>query len=502
MPSLRPSRTREEERELDVQRSNCRDLFYFATVVLADAYPDKFHDWGRIQKRMCDFLTTDSSSQKFLSAFRLSFKTTVLLAYMIWDFCWSLHDHKPSSLVYVTATQTNSHLISDEFRHILLNCPLLRDIFPFLPGDKSGYKKWTKDGTELGHVKTHFSSYETTLVSRHYPKWINDDLENDENAMTETSRAAVIQKWRLQKAILFRVKKKKLGLEIESGTPYHIQGLNWKIRQMKSYSKLIIPAEDANGDPTFPELYCKEDLAQKKEEMGASLYSAQFMLRPLAEEDALCPEAWLKYWTTLPEIRWRAMILDPGGTEPGVNDATGITIVDHGEDGNLYVVYAEELWLSPMDFLTTIVTLEKQYAPDEIRVEKDKFATTIADVKQHLFPRLKISFVEHKKRSKPSRIWRLRQWFQNRSVYILASQVALKDQILEYPSSRRDDLLDSLAYQIDVHRVPRRPAPHRLPSGILFEPNIEKTFDEELDKYFKTRYMSQRERVKNNDARW
>ena len=501
MPSLRQTA---RDPGLEQIRVNCLDLFYFSTVVLADAYPDKFHDWGRIQKRMCDFLTDPASSQKFLSAFRLSFKTTVLLAYMVWDFCWSIENHKPSSLVYVTATQANSHLISDEFRHILLNCSMLHEVFPWLPREKGEYKKWTKEGVEFWHVKTHFSSYETTLVSRHYPKWINDDLENDENSANDTSRAAIIQKWRLQKAVLFRVKKKKLGLEIESGTPYHINGLNWKIRQMKSYAKLIIPSEDKFGNPTFPELYEKEDLEQKREEMGTTLYSAQFLLQPLAKEDALCPEEWLKDWTKLPEVRWRAMIIDPGGAEPHSSDPTGFSICDHGEDGKIYSVYAEELWLDSMDLINKIVELKDRYEPDETRIEKEKYGTTIADLKQHLFPKMRISFVEHKKRKKEHRIWRLRQWFQDRSILIGADQQALRDQILTYPttSSGRDDLLDALAYQLDIHRVPKSNPAHRLPSGVVFEPQIPKDFSEELDNYLERRYKSDRERIRDNDSRW
>ena len=500
---MRGSLPQPESRELRVIKSQVRRLWFFATIVLADAYPDKFHDWGRIQMRMCDFLEDPESTQKFMSAFRLSFKTTVLLAYMVWDFCWSYEDGKPSSLVYVTATKDNSHLISDEFRHILLNCQILHDIFPWLPKDKSGFKKFTKDATELGHVKTHFSSYETTLVSRHYPKWINDDLENDENSGTDSGRAAVIQKWRLQKAILFRIKKRKLGLEIESGTPYHVQGLNWKIRNMKSYAKLIIPSE-IDGKPTFPELYEMEDLQKKREEMGTTLYSAQFLLQPLAEEDALCKEEWLREWAKLPEVRWRAFIIDPGGSEPHSNDPTAFSICDHGEDGKIYSVYSSEIWLGSMELLEKIVKLMQEYDPDETRIEKEKYGTTIADLKKHLFPKLNISFVEHKKRKKEHRIWKLRQWFQERSFLIGPDQQPLRDQILSYPTttSGRDDLLDALAYQLDIHRVPRAAKPFRLPSGRIFEPQVPQDFEEELDKYMNRRYMSERERVRDNDSRF
>ncbi|MCK7475642.1 MAG: hypothetical protein MZV49_24170 [Rhodopseudomonas palustris] len=233
---------------------------------------------------------------------------------MIRDFCWSVYDRK-ALVARLRHRDHEAELPPHHRTRSATSCSTARCSTRSSHGyrrRRTGTRRSRRTRIELWTcARSHFSSYETTLVSRHYPKWINDDLENDENSQTETGRAAVINKWRLQKAILFRIKKRKMGLEIESGTPYHISGLNWKIRQMKSYSKLIIPSE-VNGKPTFPELYEMEDLEQKKEEMGVTLYSAQFLLRPLAEEDALCPEEWLPEWKKLPDTRWRAIDLRPG----------------------------------------------------------------------------------------------------------------------------------------------------------------------------------------------
>lgn len=475
--------------DIEVIRKGSNDLFYFCTVVLADAFPDKFHDWGRIQKRMCDFLTSEESSQKYLSAFRLSFKTTALLGFCVWNFCWSYAQGKADSLIYNTATKDNAYNFSGDFRHIIENCDLLHEVFPNIPKEASKYKSFTKNRVQLGHVKIDFASFETTLVSRHYPKWINDDLENDTNSESETERKKVIRKWRYQKAVLMKLRKKNMGLEIETGTPYHHQGLNWLIRQMPHFSKLIIPALDKDHNPTFPELYTKEDLDDKKREMGNTLFSSQFMLRPLAAEDALCREEWLQYWEELPDLVWRSIVIDPGGSDPKINDPTAVTVVDTDEKGDMYVVHAGEYWMTSMEMAKFIVQLKDDYHPDDLRIEKDKASTVVTDTLRHLFPLLNISYVEHKHRAKGdakrrsgTRIWRLRQYYEGKRIFYHRSQKPLIDQTLEFPASERDDLLDSLAYHVDIRRVPSRDQPNRLPSGAIFRPNIPKDFEEELDK--------------------
>ena len=95
--------------------------------------------------------------------------------------------------------------------------------------------------------------------------------------------------------------------------------------------------------------------------------------------------------------------------------------------------------------------------------------------------------MEHKHRKKEHRIWKLRGWLQGKHINI-SETTSMKDpllsQLLTYPNSERDDLLDSLAYHLDIRRIPPKNHPLRLPSGkILKEYDEEKSFEEEFDKY-------------------
>lgn len=478
-----------------------RSLSWFNANIMPFAWDDKFQDFGYMHQLICDHLdpTINPNPQKYLSAFRGSHKTTQLLGFICHFFVTNLVRKQSNALVYNTATKDNTFNMSADVKHSLLHNEVIQWAYPEVPNDEKFYDDMTKPRIQHKHVKIDFTSLETTLVSRHYPIWINDDLENDENAKSEYMREDLKRKWKYQKAILTKIKSRGVGLEIEVGTPYSINGLTWMIRNLPRYSKLEIPCyrnRDKSQGVWFPELYSAEDFEAKREEMGSTIFSAQYLLLPLSEEDALCPESWLRKWSVLPDLRWRSMVIDPGGAVSGQSDATGITICDTDESGTIFVVFADEFFLTPDKLIDCIMNLKRQYDPDDIRIEKVAYSTTIADTWVHRYPDLNISYVEHKGRAKGSkmdrsvintRIWRLKQWFETKRILIGPNMPVFEQQLLEYPDSRRDDMLDSLAYQLDIRRLPKRKGKIILPSGREFEPSVEESFEKEMDDFYRAK---------------
>ena len=211
--------------------------------------------------------------RKFLSAFRLSFKTTVLAAFVCWLFCLYLSRNKPTSIIYNTYTKDNAYNFSSDVKQTLLENDYLQWVYPELPRSEKAYKSMTQKRIQHGHVRLDFASVEQSLVTRHYPIFLNDDLENNKNIEFQTGRNSLLRDWKYQKAILTKIRKKKLGLEVDVGTPYHHEGLIWMIRNHKGYKKLLIPYKRGNGELSFPELYTQEDFDEKKEDMGTYLFS-------------------------------------------------------------------------------------------------------------------------------------------------------------------------------------------------------------------------------------
>jgi len=381
----------------------------------------------------------------------------------------------------------------ENLRWTLLNCPLIQAVFN-LPADEKGYRTMTKDTVRLGHIIFTASSFEEQQASRHARIIVNDDLVNEINHRSELMREEIKRKWRFQKSVSSQIKEEDISFEIDCGTPYHHQDLMWYLmKENKTYDKFIMSV--LSGWPnvtvsdvlketrplTDPKLMSFKKLREKLDEQGNSIFSSQYLLKPLGEQDALCPEEWVKYWKILPEYSWRTMVIDAGGSIPGVHDATGITVCDTDPAGNLFVVYADELWLQPLELIKMINELTDEFRPDDTRIEKEKYATTIADIYEKDFPLRNISFVKHDRVQKPVRIWRLRQWFQKGRIFIGANQRALLDQLLTYPQpeSGRDDILDSLAYHLDIMHIPKELDKPR------FIPDIEAGFDKEFDEFMK-----------------
>ncbi len=457
-------------------RSEAMDLFFFCKVILASGGPEKFRDFGTLQRKMCDFvnIATNPSRKKLLSVFRGTFKTTVLLGFVLYLICWYAVKKEAIGIVYNTATKDNADLFMKEVRHYLLNCDLLHVVFPEIPNTEAGFASFTKKLVQVGHVEFMPASMEEQQVSRHHKIIINDDLENDKNVRTITGIKDLFSSWRFQKSLLMRI---KIHLELDVGTPYDHRALMWYlIKKNKTYDKLTIGCFEEDGiTPTWPEIYSKELLEERREEAGKKIFSSQYELKPIMEEEALCLEEWIEErWTRLPENYWRTMVIDPGGWEAGKAEPTGITIVDTDEAGTWFVVYAEQLWLMPLELINTIKKLMEDYKPDDTRIEKEKYAVTIADQFEPRFPHLNISFVEHKRRKKPVRIWRLRSWLQSKRIKLGEGQTNLEDQLLTYPQCDFDDILDSLAYHIDIRVIPKK-------VDDRWQPEVEESFAKEME---------------------
>jgi len=466
---LNPSRiqTREDWRE------ECKSIFYLCKVVLGECWKDKFQDFGKLHEMLCNFLDLkkNPSRKKFISVFRGSYKTTVLIGYVIYLLTWALVNKKPISIVYNTATKENAEAFMEDVRETIRQGVFYRWIFPEgLPDPKdNSYKRWSMKKIEYKWVKFHVASLDTRQVSRHYQVLINDDLVNDDNAHSDVERGNIKRKWRYQKSIITRYKKHKIGLEIDVGTPFDSRDLiSYITKKVKSYDKFIMPyalpdslgrldLEKEYGILTFPEMFVWEDYKELREEQGESIFSTQYELKCPEEGDLLCKEEWIKHWRFLPESYTRYMVIDPAGTDDKQHNCpTGIVVCDVNPAGTIFILHAGQYWITPKELIDLMDEMREFYDPDEIFVEKEKYSITIADTMEHLAPKLNFSFVMHDNQPKEKRILRLKQWFETGRILFGEGMKELENQALSYPDCNYVDMLDALAYVLKVMIPPKR----------------------------------------------
>ena len=486
-------------------RNACRRLYFLATQVLSTAWTEKFHNFGVLQKHLCNFLQNKRSSKKLISVFRGSFKTTVLLAFCIFLFAWGIVEGKPVSICYNTSTKENAAIFSEDFRQTIIGCKRLHWIFPELPSDPKQFRRWTQRFIEFGAVKFHVASLETRQVMRHYTVIINDDLVNDDNAFSETERKTVIRKWQLQQAILTKYRKFKIGLQIDTGTPYHHKDLMSKlIKEIRAYDKFVVPyalpdktgivdIKRKTGILTMPHMYCWEDFQENRDTMGPSLFATQYELKIVDDVDKLCYDYWLRYWSELPKSYQRLLVVDPGGLdkkdEP--DPSTGIFIGDVDPAGYIYTLFAEEVNVSPYELIKLMERLKQQYDPDELYMEQEKYSITIADTLEHLQSSLNFSFVSPYGRDKISRIMRIKQYLETGRFLLGRGMITLEDRLLNFPDCPKH-LLDAVAFFIDKMNPPKRGLQRTAEQERLTD------FEEEMNRI--SRFMTKKEEARYYDS--
>lgn len=481
-------------------RNASKLLFFFMTEVLSNAWQDKFQNFGVLQKHLCRFLENKRSKKKFISVFRGSFKTTVILGFCLFLFCWAIVNGEVLAICYNTSSKDNAAIFSDFFRQTLMNCKRLHWIFPEIPTDPSKYLRWTQKMVEYKAVKFHVSSLDTRQVMRHYQIIINDDLVNDDNAFSETERKSIIRKWKLQKSILTKYKKFNIGMEIDVGTPYHHKDLVSHImKNVSTYEKFIVPyavpddqgilsIKDEIGILTMPEMYCWEDFQEKRIEMGPSLFATQYEIKIIDDADTLCKSDWIKYWNELPKSYQRIMIVDPGGLDKDDDQSNGIYVGDVDPAGYIYSLFAEEVGATPVSLLKLMEKLKQEYDPDEIYMEREKAEIVLAGVIDLLSANLAWTPVSPYGRDKNSRIKRIKQYVETGRFLLGKGMTTLEDRLLNFPDCPKH-LLDCVAHFISVMNPPKK--------GIDRTPEDRRTtdFEEEMSKA--SRYFRDREEELN-----
>lgn len=475
----------------DWWREKCKSLFFLCRVVLQTAFDDKFHDMGLFHKHLCDFLdmTKNPNRKKLVICFRGSYKTTVLLGFCVLLFVWSVANGTPVSIVYNTATRDNAENFSDDFRHIMRHCVFLKWIFPEIPNEPDvNFKKFTRWKIELSSAKFHVASLDTRQVSRHYTVIINDDLVNDDNAFSEIEREAVKRKFKFQKSILTRYKKHSIGLEIDTGTPYHPLDLMSDLLQHSTkYDKFIVPyaipmecggevdIRRHDGLITFPEMFCWEDFEEILDEQGPAIFGTQYELRIVDEGDRLCKPEWIRRWKVAPEFYQRLLMVDPGGGQKDKHDPTGYLVCDVSMTGHIYIHYGRKYWHTPTALLDHAYALSTGYKVDETFFDKERLSTTAGDLVESRLPMFNFSIFDHKNRPAEKRIYRLKQYLETGKILFNDDCKDLEMELLAYPS-QNDHLLVGLAAVLDVMNPPKDKIRR-------FEENpSESEFDRELQK--------------------
>lgn len=298
---------------------------------------------------------------------------------------------------------------------------------------------------------------DTAETGSHPDIIIMDDLVSERNVSTPEQIEKVKQHYRFAFSLL-----EPGGILILIGTRYHMNDLYNDVLTDLSYNVYYKPAILDDGSYFFPTRLNQERLDDLRRTQGSYIFSSQYMLTPLNNDDAIFKDEWFKEYEEkdLKGKRLNTFLtIDPAISQKETADYTAMTVSSIDSDGNIYIRKYKEARLSPQEILDMAFELSDEYDLMKIGIESVAYQKSlIFFMRQQMRARHNmLSIVELKAdRDKVRRAHGLQPYLENGMFFIKKDMTRLKQQMLEFPFSKNDDLVDTVTY---IPQIMRKPAP-------------------------------------------
>ena len=494
----------EKLQNIDWWREKClTDLYFLCRVVLqtiespTPGYKDLYKP---THKHITDFVQNNTKPEQRLLILcpRGWIKSYIItVGYTIQRILNNLVKKLGDTILISNATLTNSQMFLSKIKYNFQFNELLRSLFPEIPKepDKQA-ERWTINEIKLGNTLVETGSVEGNLVSKHYTLMINDDLVNRENSATKEQLVKVIDWWKLARSLL-----ESFGTEIDIGTRWYADDLygyflkeflglsedDFKEHRKQPFTEIHKgeyhylryacwqdPVEEKGS--TFPTLFPEEKLKKIQKEQ-AEFFDGQMLNDPFAMQQNFVKSNWIQYWRRgeKPETTLSYLLLDPAGKETAGSDNSGMVVVEAGSDRKYYVVYAQRKKESDMKVVEWLIEVASYYQPILIGIEENKFEI-YRELLHFLIPQMismgKIAKgsneyvytlenlvvpLRHRNRPKELRVKNLQGWIESGNMlFAQTGMSALLDEIFRFGKTTHDDIVDALAYILDVGVFPEK----------------------------------------------
>lgn len=193
--------------------------------------------------------------------------------------------------------------------------------------------------------------------------------------------------------------------------------------------------------------------------------NCQYLLEPIDSENAVFRKEWIKYYKEedLREKTLRTyMTIDPAISLTKGSDNSAIVVCSVDEYNNMYVRATKfGRWL-PKELIALIFDMNELYHPIRIGLETAAFQKSLKYALQDemresgiFLPLQELKFSSVNMRNKEQRVQGLQPRFENGAIWLKDGMDDLEDELLRFPAGKHDDIVDALAYQLQLISVPR-----------------------------------------------
>jgi len=351
-------------------------------------------------------------------------------------------------------------------------CDMLRWLFPELLPD-TGLTRWN-DSCAVINRKNDYpeGTYEAigaggTAVSRHYDVIIEDDLVSEDHLISREQMDKVIS-WHQYKESLFVSPGK--GLDVLIGTRWAHFDLLSHVMDTEHDRVRYVRSATENGVPIFPEEFTLQELERLLTVMGPYRYSCQYLNDPTQDTARKFDEQWLQYFDMLPPGNYEyyvacdpaASVFKAGGGIAKDSDYTALVTIAVNTAGDIFVVDVVCDRIGVDEFVYELFRVVETYRPRSVGIETNAFQRALlfpirAEMKRSGTYFNIIELKASRAATKQLRILALQPYFANGGIHVRKDCKELLHEYRLFPLAKHDDVLDALAYVVQMNRPALQP---------------------------------------------
>ncbi len=355
--------------------------------------------------------------------------------------------------------------------------PILLLYFPHLsPPEKSEARTrtWSEDGGLI--VKRSGNPKEASLeawglvdgqpTGKHFDLLIYDDVVTLESVSTPEQIRKTTDAWRLSLNLGSREGNLRM-----IGTRYHASDTYHLIMEQGSVDPRIHSATEDGSHEGKAVFLADEVLAKKRRDMGPYVFACQMLQNPLADNAMGFKKEWFQVLPQESEIVKIShgmniyMVVDPASSKKESSDYTSIWIIGLNHDNYYYVLDGVHDRLALHERAEALFTLHRKYKPMLVGYEQYGIQADIEHIKYCMEQQnYRFSIIPlGGSMAKVDRIRRLvpifeqaRMWFMPKIVCLRADRTVVdlvqefyKNEFLNFPVAKHDDMLDCLSRILD-----------------------------------------------------
>ncbi len=511
----RAALTEKERSKEDRMRMAEENIFFFGRYYFPEFFPNTTPDfhWELADEALAVEKPWETGGSRFYAAAPRGHAKSTIINFLL-PLYWICFKRK-KVIVIISETQDFATNFVTDIKKQFEENERLRADFGEMTGDSVRPRplKWTTSDFSVAHrnskgkvsFKTRVVAKSTNSQFRGIKEGANrpdaiicDDLENDELVRSKVQRQ---QTWDWFNKTVIPALNPATGCLIVIGTILHFDSLlqrllNLAKRQQqngsRAYRSKLYRAIKDDGTLLWKDRFTKEFLEERREEMGTLAFNSEYLNIPIDEEARIYRPEWIQ-WYTANEIAYdkdtRKWLfrgepleiyvgVDPAISEEESADYFALVVLGVSTKSKSIVV----LWSmqTRMDFpkqVQEIIGIAARWQPRMIGIEENAYQRAlpqqlIRESASLPIRRLNNGGGKGSKGRKYTRILAASVYFENQQVWMRAAtdsekgeydalgqvrvwsyQASLYDQMMQYPNSANDDLLDALENALQIAKI-------------------------------------------------